>query len=375
MTQLFSPSMLREIRGLPGASHSFVKQLCANGTTEERLRYQINSGLEHLPDALRLSVAERLSSLDNRRFFQGFAELATARVLQRGAWTLADPGSTGFQAVRPSGMPVNVLVLSFVHAGALGLDRQRVTLLEQTLGRVSARTRFVVSVRRWLPQGFQAEPVRQAVELWLREVEAGRWKTRYAAYEDEAVSLEFGLVGELDSPVRASGEQAAPLLTLGPFGGAIAMSAIESKVILELDRLRMSPEGHQPVLLSAVGDRPWGIPHNTLQAFFYGKPRWIQTSWEPGTPEWEACLSREAEPCLYKDPLYQGVLGTLLLHRSAQGRLDLGGVAWSNPFAPVPLSAPEIPLDSIAAYSSDEERPVLRRFSGAKHVSIAGALP
>lgn len=373
MTQLFSPNMIREIRGLPGARHSFIKQLCAPGTTEERLRFQINTGLGELTGPLRQSIAERLSSLDNRRFFQGFAELATARVLQRGAWTLAGPSSSGFQAVRPSGMPVNVLVLSFVHAGDLGLDRQRVALLEQTLGRVSARTRFVVSVRRWLPNDFQAEPVRQAVELWLREVEAGRWKTRYAAYEDEAVCLEFGLVGELAGPVRASGEQAAPLLTLGPFGGATAMAAIESKVILELDRLRMSPEGHQPVLLSIVGDRPWGIPHNTLQAFFYGKPRWIQTSWETGTPSWEACLSREAEPCLYKDPLYQGVLGSLVLHRSAQEHLDVGGAAWSNPFAPVPLSAPEVSLDSIAAYSTDEERPVLRRFSGAKHVSIAGA--
>lgn len=373
MTQLFSPNMLREIRGLPGASHSFVKQLCASGTAEERLRYQISAGLEHMPESLALSIGDRLSSLDNRRFFQGFSELATARVLQRGAWKLANPSPNGFQAVRPSGMPVNVLVLSFIHSGALGLDRQRVALLEQTLGRVSARTRFVVSVRRWLPQDFQAEPVRQAVELWLREVEAGRWKTRYAAYEDEAVSLEFGLVGDLDKPVRASGEQAAPLLTLGPFGGATAMSAIESKVVQELDRLRMSPEGHQPVLLSIVGDRPWGLPHNTLQAFFYGKPRWIQTSWEPGTPEWEACLSREAEPCLYKDPLYQGVMGTLLLHRSAQDRMEVGGAAWSNPFAPVPLSAPENPLDTIAAYSNDEERPVLRRFSGAEHVSIGGA--
>jgi hypothetical protein len=30
MTQLFSPTLLREIRGLPGARHSFVKQLCAS---------------------------------------------------------------------------------------------------------------------------------------------------------------------------------------------------------------------------------------------------------------------------------------------------------------------------------------------------------
>ncbi len=375
MTQLFSSNMLREIRGLPGARHSFVKQLCASGATEERLRYQISAGIEHLPQSLALSIGDRLSSLDNRRFFQGLSELATARVLQRGDWTLDAPSSNGFQAVRPSGMPVNVLVLSFIHAGALDLDRLRVDKLEQTLGRVSARTRFVVSVQRWLPQDFRAEPVRQAVELWLREVEAGRWKSRYAAYEDDSVSLEFGLVGKLSDPVRASGEQAAPLLTLGPFGGANAMSAIESKVVQELDRQRISPQGHQPVLVSVVGDRPWGLPHNTLQAFFYGKPRWIQTSWEPGVPEWEACLSREAEPCLYKDPLYQGVIGTLLLHRSAPDRMDLGGAAWSNPFAPVPLSAPEVPLDSIAAYTKDEERPVLRRFSGAKHVSIGGSLP
>lgn len=375
MTQLFSPTMLREMRKLPGASHSFVKQLCASGSAEERLRFQLNSAMENLPEELQNSIGERLCSLDNRRFFQGFSELATARVLQRGAWTLAAPSSMGFQAVRPSGMPVNVLVLSFIHAGALGLDRRRIARLEQTLGRISARTRFVVSVRRWLPEDFQAEPVRQAVELWLREVEAGRWKTRYAAYEDDAVALEFGLVGSLDAPVKAVGDQAPPLLTLGPFGGATSMAAIESRVIQELDGLRMSPEGHQPAMLSVVSDRPWGLPHNTLQAFFYGKPRWAQTGWEPGVPEWEACLSREAEPCLYKDPLYKGVLGTLMLHRSTPERMELGGTAWSNPFAPVPLAAPEIPLPCVAAYSTDEERPVLRRFPGAKHVSIAGAAP
>ncbi|MED5371954.1 MAG: hypothetical protein VX899_13130 [Myxococcota bacterium] len=371
MTQLFTPNLLRDLRGMPGAGHSFVKQLAGNGALETRLRGELQRALDELPAGLRQDLTDGLSSLSNPRFFQAFAKLSTARVLQMGGWELDHRDA--LYARRPGGDAVRVMVVGFLSATDPELDGARIKQLEQSLSRISARTRFVVSVRRWLPQGFDPEPVRQAVELWLREVEAGRWKTRFAAYEDEAVSLEFGLVGGLEAPRRVRGEQSAPLFSIGPFTGEAAMSAIESRVVRELDRLSVAPEGHHPVLLSVVGDQPWRIPPGTLRAFFYGKPRWIQTTWEPGLPGWEACLSRETEPCLYKDPLYAKVVGTLLLHRPQRDQLLVSGETWSNPFSKAPLQAQELPLPAVAAYSHEDERPILRRFPGEPLVALGGA--
>lgn len=359
---LFSPTLVQELARLPGAQHSFLKQLC--GGEHAHLRQGLDRALAALPDAVQQRCARKLSSLDNRRFFQGFADLSTAITLMRAGWTVTGdaPGDL-LAARRPDGSAVDVLVVAFLHAGSDELDQPGIRRLRDALDRVHTRLRFCVYVRRWLPVDFDPESVRQAVELWLREVEGGRWASRFAAYEDKHVHLEFGLVGDRESPRRVVGDERPVLVTLGPFVAERSMGAIEARVVRDLDRHRVGSAGSQnPVFLSLVSDQPWRLSDGYVREFLYGKPRWVQTSWAQDEPSWEACLSRAAEPCLFKDPLYSGVIGCSMLHRESMETLTVRGKAFSNPFATAPLTGDDVGLPVLARYSSDDGRPVLRWF-------------
>ena len=113
---------------MPGASHSFLRQICEPAGGE--IRACLDRALAQVSPALRLSLEERLSSLDNRVFFQGFSELLVTWSLARAGWTLEE-GSSGrlLQGVRPDGQRTNVLVLGFIHSQRPGLEHQGVRRL------------------------------------------------------------------------------------------------------------------------------------------------------------------------------------------------------------------------------------------------------
>ena len=355
---VFTNALVEEMQALPGGSHCFLKQVCSEDAGP--LREALDGALVRMPFEVRERLADRLRSLDNRRFFQGFAELATCAVLADRGWEVEGAGGPGepVQLRRPDGGPCNAVVVSFLHPGRPDVDSVPVAKLRRALDRVFSRLRFAVFVRRWLPPHFDPEPVRQAVELWLREVEAGRWDSRYAAYEDEAVALEFGLVGPREQPARVSPSGAPVLMTVGPFIAGRVMAKVESRIVRDLDRYRHGPHGHEPVLVSMVSDRPWRVPSGTLRDLLYGKPRWVSSSPEEG---WEAALSHEPEPCLFKDPLYSSVCGLMQVDRDEGEALAVGGRAWSNPYADAPLLADELPFSVLAEVRRDDHLPVLRR--------------
>lgn len=370
---LFSRTMVEELQRLPGASHSFLKQVCApdgSGVREAVVR-----ALASFPDPVRERLEELLGSLDNRRFFQGFSELALAATVQAGGWeieALSGP-SRLVRALRPGGQPVNLLACGFVHSGRLETDLRTTRRLHEALGRVRGNTRFSVFVRKWLPATFDPEPVRQAVELWVREVEAGRWDNRFAAYEDESVALEFGLVGDLQDPARIQGEESPVLMTVGPFISGRTMGVVEGRLVRALDRYRMGDLGHEPVLLAAVADRPWQLSPGYMREFLYGKPCWVATSHEAGEPPWEAALSREIEPCLFKDSLYKNVAGVLMAERDPTDALLLRGRAMSNPLSDHSLLPGELPFRTLAEGRQDDGLPVLRTFDASHdHIRIGG---
>ncbi|MCP4809218.1 MAG: hypothetical protein GY913_12615 [Proteobacteria bacterium] len=354
---IFDNALLVELQALGGASHSFLKQVCSQDAAP--LRDALSNALRSVPEPARSRLADLLRSLENRRFFQGFAELAALDGLLRSGWTVEDSDASGrLSMFRPEGRPCNLQVLSFLNPGHPGRDREAVQKLEQVLDRVYSKLKFAVFVRRSLPQVFDPEPVRQAVELWLREVEAGRWESRYAAYEDETVALEFGLIGDLERPARVDRQGHPVVMTLGPFTGGRRMGLVERRIIQELDRYRMGPYGTEHTCVIAVADRPWGIARGTMREFLYGKPDMVSSDPEVG---WEATLSNAPEPCLFKDPLYAPVEGVMLLSRSPDEALAIGGRAWSNPFAERPLEAHETPFETVAEVRRDNGCPVLRR--------------
>ena len=170
---LFSEATLDDLRRVPGSAHSFARQLAE--PDGEPLRVWLEQAASLAPQTARDRWSETLTSLDNRRFFQGFAEAAATLQLQEGGWTLRDLQWPGPSLVmrHTDGRELDVLVLSFIRQVRPGPDAAMITRLRRALDRVGSRSRIAVLVRRWLPHDFDPEPVRRAIDLWLREVDRG----------------------------------------------------------------------------------------------------------------------------------------------------------------------------------------------------------
>jgi hypothetical protein len=112
--RLYNKELVTDVRAMPGAKHTFLKQVCASGAS--RYRNAIEALVDPLAEPLSERAAELLTSLDNRRFFQGHAEVLAATLLSRGAFrpkSLAKPGPV-IVAERLNGQALHLLVTSFI---------------------------------------------------------------------------------------------------------------------------------------------------------------------------------------------------------------------------------------------------------------------
>lgn len=337
--ELFPERLVSDLERLPGAGHSYLKQLCApDGSV---LRTGLERVVARLGEPVQTRAGELLNSLDNRRFFQGFAEVATLAALEPAGWratALHRPGPR-IQLGRPSGPPVLLSVLAFLHQTRPGGEEETKRRLVEALDRVSSRLRFAVLVRRWLPHDFNPEPVRRAIDLWLGQVQNGQWEGRYAAYEDDHISLEFCLTGE-----RAAARQSPVALVLGPFFAHRSLEVLEPRVVTELDRHLASPQRGMPLLLACVADQPWALNEGYLRDFLYGRARRISD--EDGVREVE--FGGSASVCVFRDPLYASVAGLLLVDRKPAAATDLGVRALLNPWATTRLTPDDLGVRCFA---------------------------
>ncbi len=237
-------------------------------------------------------------------------------------------------------------------------DRHVVARLARALDRVGSRTRIAVHVRRWLPHDFDPEPVRRAIDLWLREVDRGGWEGRYAAYEDERVSLEFALTGEL-----AAEDEGVVAFTMGPFHASGTRAALEGRLVEQLDHTLSHTRVRRPLLVSCVAHQPWGINPGHLLEMLLGKPARSEVVEDVGL-RW--AVSSSYAQAVFRDPVYARVSGVLLLHPDpATSPLGAQGQTWLGPWARERLEADQLPgacLQSVGdegalrllAWSSDE---------------------
>ncbi len=334
---LFSDALLADLQRLKGAEHSFLKQLSAPDGEPARRR------LQHLSEQVGAPVTERwqelLSSLDNRRFFQGYAEAMVCGVLLESGWRVPDlawPGPS-VQACTPSGQCFNVLTLAFIRQVRPEPDQQALRRLLRALNRVNSRTRIAIHVQRWLPHDFDPEPVRRAVELWLRDVDRHGTQDRYAVYSDEHVSLEFALTGE-----RARRSQGVVAFTIGPCSGRRTLEIVESRILHELDTYRLSPRASQPVLLACVTEQPWQLSRGWLRELLYGKAIWQTTTGDPA--EVKIGYRLGCEPGLFRDSLYRTVGGAIFMDRVAGERRSR---AYLSPWTEHPLTAADLSISTL----------------------------
>lgn len=354
--RLFSDPFVEKIRELPNECKSFLGELCA--PSADRLRDLIDNALSGLSPELSSEIGARMSSVDNRRFFQGFAELATAQTFASSGWDVrvGQSGHTALSISREGGASVDLMVMAFIQPSHPQLDPLQIERLRTALGRVRSDLRFSVFIRRWLPPNFDPEPIRRAVDLWLQEVESGRWEGDFATYEDVGVSMEFSLSGE-----RAEPDQSPVVQLLGPFLTGRSVQRLEHTMVRRLDQHLLTSDSDTPLYLVAVANRPWSLSRGYLREFLYGKPAWTQTqsASEEGTG-WEAGFTPEPEPCLFKDKLYSSVGGLLMLERNPLDPLKVTGRSYSNPFSPVALRPEQQPFPILGETRREGENIVLR---------------
>jgi hypothetical protein len=330
---LWSDRVVSELQTLPGADHSYLKHLC---TVEgDDVRRLLGNMVERLGDPMAARARDLLNSVENRRFFHGFAEVVTVSLLARRGFTVRALHGAGprIELAHPDGRSFLLSVLSFVHQtrpGGDDLTRQR---LVQALARVSSRHRFVVLIRRWLPHDFDPEPVRRSLELWLAQAGSGAWEGRYAAYEDEHVALEFCLTGE-----KAKGGGSPLAFALGPFVAHRAMEVLEPRVVRELDRHNAGDMRSAPLLVAAVSDQPWSINHGYLRDYLYGRP--TLTTREAGVCR--HTFSGPPGPCAFRDPLYRNFAGLLMVDREPARAAEVRARAMLNPWSGLRLAPADL---------------------------------
>lgn len=349
---LFSDALLADLRRLPGAQHSFLKQLAhADGAP---VLARLERTQERVGPQVAARWADRLRSLDNRRFFQGFAESAVASLLLDDGWalpTVSQPGHL-LAGVSPHGQAVDILVSAFIRQLRPVPDQHVIHRLARAINRAGSRSRLVVLVRRWLPHDFEPEPVRRAVEMWLQEVDRGGWDGRYAAYDDEHISLEFALTREQATP-----DQGVVAFCIGPFYAHRTLAAVERQLTYELDAWRLQGGGRErPVLACCVADQPWAINRGYLREAFLGKPTWITTGSGP-----TRFAFRGGSPSLFGDPQYECVSGVMLVERPVPDPGALSSRTWLNPWADTPLVPASFAHQPVLATveEPDEETVVL----------------
>lgn len=357
--KLYPDRMVADLAALPGAQHSFLKQVCSEDGNE--VRAAIDAGAAACGPVLGERLGAMLTSLDNRRFFQGFAELSVASCLGRAGWRVTElvPPGPRLRLGRAGQPSLLLSTLAFLRQTRPGGEEQVHQRLVEALGRVHSRLRFAVHVRRWLPHDFDPEPVRRAVEMWLQQVQGGSWTGRYAPYEDDYVSLEFALTGE-----KVKGRTSPLALAIGPFYAHRALGALEPRAVQEMDRHAASTARDQPMVLACVSDQPWGITPGYLRDFLYGRASRISIGLEGAEFEYGG----SASVCAFRDPLYAGVSAVILIDRDPARPASLRAEAWLNPWANTRLDEEALGLRAFSSRAG--EVPVLRWSAHPREVEL-----
>ena len=350
---LFPESFVRDVSTLPGGSYSFLRQVCS--PDGERVRSWLEEEASRASPPLKQRWADALGSFDNRRFFQGYAEVVTAALITRSGWTLDGlewPGPT-LPVRDPQGRAFDALVLAFVRQVRPLPDRIVLERLANAINRVGGRSRIVICVRKWLPHDFDPEPVRRAIDLWLTDADRSSLNSRYATYDDEHTSLEFALTNA-EGPF----EDGVVLFSLGPFEAQRTIEILETRVVFELDAYRAG-DRQRPILLSCVADQPWCISDGYLRDLLLGKP--VAQSTTDGA--YELTYGPAFSPSLFREPLYQSVSGMLLSERTTSDALDVRTRAYLSPWAEQRIEPAALGCSSLALDRLDGDRPVLRWFA------------
>lgn len=352
--KLFDQTLLEDALRTKGADHSFLKQIATKDGAMLRRHLE---GVATLAGAqLTDRWREQLNSLDNRRFFQGFSEATATHMLHRAGWEIEGLDWPGPLLIGKTPMDdhADVLVLSFIRQIRPKADTASIRRLVRTLNRVDARVRIGVHVQKWLPHDFDPEPIRRAVELWLRDVQRHGSTDRYAVYADENISLEFALTSE-----RTRRGQSIVAFTVGPYSGHQTLERVEEQLHKVVDEHVAVHRDDRPLLVCCVADQPWRISPGWMREMLYGKPRWQRQR----DDAFEVGYRDGLEQCLFRSPRHRVISGVLFIDRPVGTSAHAHAKGYLNPWALAPFQPRHMDLIPTFAAKTREGREIVMAWS------------
>ncbi len=360
LMDLFPAARLETLRSHADKGHSYLQVLTS--PSGARLRERLSSLADRVEAPLRERWTEAIGSDDTPRFFQGFAELTTMAFLAEAGWQVVDHGPPGpsllVERQSEDGQPqrARVLVLAFIQPGRTSDETEAMGRLIRSINRARARHRIAVLVRRWHPHEFDPEPIRRAVDIWLRKVARGQWDGRIASFQDDHISLEFLLT---DRSTRTG--EGSVAFAMGPLDGFRTLEIVETRLVYELDAYQQRAEASEPLIISLATNADWALSPGFLRGMLYGRPSWHRTNGVPHRHE--MAFAPGSGPALFRDAVYDQVTAAMIMDQQ-NGRGPCAR-AYLNPWSAQPMTPG---LASCATFGVDrweDQAPVMRWFGTA----------
>jgi hypothetical protein len=270
-------------------------------------------------------VAERLRlglSTPERAWWARTCVHALGLALDAGVHQVALAGQQGFSLLLPGGSQALLYALVHPqpqHPAGKPADLAR---LQSALDATFGARRYLLYLRRRLPDDFDPAPLARAATFWLAALDRGEWKGPSALYEDGPVAVELTLL---------SGERSRNL-RVGPLRGVDAVQRLDDQV---LDCLADAEEAgaNAPLILVAGAPVPWSITRGFLLQKLYGMPTWIEADLGPqgGAGSFRAAYGHN-ERSLFGDPASRTLSTLWCLGPSPTLPLSFQVTALENPW-------------------------------------------
>ncbi|MBT3222462.1 MAG: hypothetical protein HN348_25600 [Proteobacteria bacterium] len=209
--------------------------------------------------------------------------------------------------------------------------KEDVARLVEALSGVFGERRFLLYLRRAVPEGFEPAALGRAVQLWLMSIERGEWVGRHAVYEDDEVSLEITLLE------RKSGS----MLIVGPTTALEQLSTVDSHVVEIATQHRLA-HPDLPMVLVVAADNGWGLPRGFVEQLLYGTADVIEVNNDSGEMSYKAKFMASSLS-LFSDPECRNLGGIWWLEPHRQENLAFRAWATENPWCVCGTDLPAFP--------------------------------
>ena len=335
---LYSDDFRDELMRLPSPHPSFLVSLCTREEAAiQTFRGQIESWFQYLREDARDGYREKLTSLDNERFFQAFAEVAVHEALRRADRKVLtyseEPDEPMSVAVADSGECFSLLVQSYIPETQARGGMTAFRHLLRELGDIEHHFCFSVYLKKWLPYNFDPRPIRKALDVWLDSLDEGLWEGKYAEYRDEHIHLEFSILEKVETKRRNLVRFKIP-----PLRAPALLQDLQNMLVNRV-RTSASRDPSMPLVLALFGNEAWSLPENYLHDFLFGKSS-STFNWPTvgGRAQKVKSFRRRSKGALLGRPELQALSALLLCDKEwERDRVAFSMRLYHNPWARVPL--------------------------------------